>query len=122
MNDNREPTPTTSPSFSIKCNVKAPHRFMRMRALCWILNINQGGGGDRVEVEGITRGGRRCQRTWVDSRDLTNFRAAWIPDHIRKRCHCAMTKKQAESLAKMLNERYGDKPIREHAASFGLPS
>jgi len=65
--------------FAVYCNVRAPHRYMRFGALCLIANLNPGWGGEHVEVIGLSRGGRKV-RTWMDARDLNNYRAKWCPE------------------------------------------
>lgn len=104
--------------YGIKCNVRAPHRFMRMGALCWLVNRNPGGGGDRVEVVGMSRAGR-IVHTWIDSRDLTNFRVAYASDE-RKAMQC-WPHEELVKLAASLQERWGGGSIRLHAAAHGRP-
>lgn len=106
-------------NYGVKANIKAPHRFLRMGALCWVKLLNPGNGGDRILVRGLSRGGRAVE-SWVDSRDLTNFRSAWIsgPDQ-------AMpfdSRAAAETWAVAMNSRFGLSPVREHAARHGRPA
>ena len=102
--------------YGVKANIRAPHRFLRMGGLCWMRLLNPGWGGDKVMVYGITRSGRRAE-TWVDARDLTNFRAAWFMDPMH-----AMpfeSRQAAEDWAAVMNERFASQPVRAHAAGFG---
>jgi hypothetical protein len=106
---------TWAPEFGVQCNVRAPHRFMRFGALCTIVNYNPGNGGDHVEVWGMTRGGRMT-RTWIDARDLSNYRAKWIPDtgaDWQKWARSFETKEAAAEQATWLQQNYGDTPMRD---------
>jgi hypothetical protein len=102
--------------WSVKANVKAPHRFMRMGAKCWITNANYGGAADKIEIVGLSRSGRQV-RTWIDSRDLINFRPGWVTDDSDYKLF--VDKADAQKLCDWLNKAYGNQPIREHAAKFG---
>jgi hypothetical protein len=104
--------PHNAREYGIKCNVRAVHRFLRIGALCWVVNTNPGGGADHIEVFAMSRGGRMV-KTWVDTRDLTNFRAAWAPDHIRRNA-VGMTKEDAEGWAASVQEKYGAQQLRAH--------
>lgn len=102
--------------FGIQCNVRAPHRFMRFGALCTIVNTNPGNAGEHLEVVGMSRGGK-VARTWMDARDLSNYRAKWLPDRedsdlwIGARCYA--TKEDAQARADFFQNRYGDTPMRD---------
>ena len=65
-------------------------------------------GGDRKQVWVKSRGGRPVIKV-VDSRRLSNFRAVWIPDHVREWTGIMgapwWTKDKAEEFAKMHNDR-----------------
>lgn len=105
--------------YGVKANVKAPHRFLRMGSLCWILLTNPGWGGERVMVRGISRGGRRVS-TYVDARDLQNFRPGWFPDAVQY--HGAIpfeSREEAAQWASTMNERFGEQAVRDHAAGYG---
>jgi hypothetical protein len=108
--------------FGVKANIKAPHKFMRMGALCWVTLSNPGGGNDRFEVMGLSRGGRTVT-TWIDARDLKNFRAGWIQDgeYPEQPRLSFGTRESAQDWADGLNERFGAQPVRPHAAGFGRP-
>jgi hypothetical protein len=109
-------------AYGVKANVKAPHKFLRMGGLCWMLLLNPGWGGEKVMVRGVSRGGRKVD-TWVDSRDLTNFRAGWVPDNgWDKQQSPPMpfdSREAAQAWADGMNECFGSQPVREHAAKFG---
>lgn len=102
--------------YGIKANIRAPHRFMRMGALCWIVNTNPGSGGENVEVVGMSRGGRTV-RTWISARDLTNFRVAWAHDESNS-LH-ESDREKLKGVAALLSAEWASKPVRAHAAAYG---
>ena len=106
-------------AYGVKANVKAPHRFLRMGGLCWMLLLNPGNGSEKVQVRGMSRSGRRVN-TWIDARDLTNFRAGWFKEDPAKICPMPFkSQDEAQAWADGMNERFGIQPVREHAAKFG---
>ncbi len=58
------------------------NRYVKRGAKCFILFDNPGGGGERVKVSCISRGGRRIE-TFVGKTKLYNFRCGYIPPLIR---------------------------------------
>lgn len=101
--------------WGIQCNVRAPHRYMRFGAKCIVVNTNPGSAGEHMEVFGMTRGGRKT-RTWMDARDLTNYRPVWIGHRTDFNGECARkyeTKEVAEEWAASFQERYGSGPMRD---------
>lgn len=108
--------------YGVKCNVRAPHRFMRFGALCWVHLTNPGGGNDRIQVVGLSRGGREVT-TYIDTRDLHNFRPGWIPDDPpfpQSNRFPWDTREAAQAWCDAVNASYAGDPVRPHAASFGL--
>lgn len=115
--------------YGVKANIRAPHRFMRMGALCWIANLNPGSSGERLEVIGLSRGGRKVL-TWILAADLTDFRVGWVPERptfIQKSTHRSAgqcfahsfpTRENAETWASVLTQ-WSSNPVRSHAAAFG---
>ena len=101
--------------FGIKANIRAPHKFYRFGALCWITLQNPGGGSERIEVAGMSRGGR-VVRAWVDARDLDNYRAGWLPDGAPHAWY--ESKEQAQNYATGMNKAFGSQTVRPHAAGF----
>lgn len=59
----------------VVANVRRVGGILRTGAKVVILNTNPGWGGDRVEVYGISRGGRAVE-AWVSRGHLTGFRRA----------------------------------------------
>ena len=106
-------------AYGVKANVKAPHKFLRMGGLCWVMLTNPGWGGEKVMVRGTSRGGRKVD-TWVDSRDLKNFRAGWFSDSEEYRFAIPFaSREEAQAWADDMNKRFSSLPVREHAAKFG---
>ena len=104
--------------FGVKANVKAPHRFLRSGAVCWVRLANQGNGGERLYVRGMSRSGRVVS-TWVDARDLHNFRPAWLHDSDPYWYAIPFdTREEAQAWANTMNMHYGGQPIRPHAMQF----
>lgn len=100
--------------YGVKANMKAPHKFLRMGGLCWIKLTNPGWSGAKVMVRGTSRSGRKVD-TWVDSRDLKNFRAGWFSDSQEYRLAIPFgSREEAEAWAADMNERFGDQPVRAH--------
>jgi hypothetical protein len=102
--------------YGIKCNVRAPHRFMRMGALCWVTNINPGSAGEHVEVIGLSRGGRAVS-PWMDARDLDNFRVGSTLDE--RRFLRGRSLDELQAIAADLQNRWSSGPVRPHAAAHG---
>jgi hypothetical protein len=108
--------------YGVKANVRAPHKYLRMGALCWVSLTNAGGGNDRITVLGMSRGGRMV-RTYVDARDLNNYRAGWHPGENFPYDTWKFTwpsKDEAQSWADAMNATYGQQDVRPHAAKFGI--
>jgi len=106
--------------YGVKANVRAPHRFLRFGALCWLANTNSGSGNERFQVSGMSRDGRIVQ-TWIDARDLENFRAGWFPEGREGSKFPFDTREQAQEWAEAVAGAYSSDPVRPHAASFGRP-
>lgn len=99
--------------FCLKANMKAPHKFIRRGALCWVTFTNPGSAGDKIKVLCISKGGRTVH-TFTSAQDLCNFRAAFAPEHIRKHLtYSLQTKEYFTEVAESFNERYGNQPIRD---------
>ena len=78
-------------------------------------------GGERVMVRGTSRSGRKVD-TWVDSRDLKNFRAGWFSDSEEYRFAIPFASRdEAQAWADNMNRPFGAQPVREHAKNFGRP-
>ncbi len=83
---------------------------------CYITFMNSGNAQERVQVWCHSRGGRGISR-FVDTRRLSNFRAAWIPEHVRT-CEKNMgspwcQQEMAAQLAEGLETRFGGKVKHE---------
>ena len=84
--------------WGVKANLAEPRSAMRTGALVWVVLTNPGWGGERLCVLARSRGGRLIT-TWIGTKRLTNLRAAWMPEHLRKRCHTWETKEAAAQWA-----------------------
>ena len=104
-------------AYGVKANIRAPHRFLRFGALCWVTLLNNGWGNERLMVTGLSRSGRRVE-SWVDARDLHNWRAGWFPDHGEPIPFDS--REDAEAFAEAMNELYASQPVRPHAAARGV--
>lgn len=85
--------------WGVKANIAEPRSAMRTGALVWVVLTNPGWGGDRLCVLARSRGGRLIE-TWIGTKRLTNFRAAWVPEHLRGRVSPFETREKAEQWAK----------------------
>lgn len=117
-------------TYAVKANVRAPHRFLRHGALCWVINTNPGGGSDKIEVWAMSRSGRKVV-TWVDARDLGNYRAGYIPaadaegpipSPGERPAAAFPTREAAQAWADAMNKAFAAAPVRPYAAAFGRPA
>jgi hypothetical protein len=71
-----------SGKYGIVANLCEPDRVFRINSKCWLIR-NTGGCGWYVFVWlGRNKGGRLVEK-WTFTKKFHNFRAAWIPEHIR---------------------------------------
>ena len=93
--------------YGIVANVAGVDRVFRKGAKCWLVWGTGGEGWYLFQWWGCSRGGRRIQK-WSPTVRFTNFRAAWIPDHLKDRIvgyPCGRgTREEMEDLAEKLNE------------------
>lgn len=73
-------TPIQPDAFGIVANVIAD-QILRTGAKVWILHCN--GDAEKPIVLGLSRGGRKVEK-YTHFKRLENFRAAWIPLHVRE--------------------------------------
>jgi hypothetical protein len=90
--------------YGIVANVQSDHA-LRTGAKVWILYCN--GDAERPKVMGLSKGGRRIIKHMAYKR-LTNFRAAWIPENVRKDVVWSFSKDAAQQLAERLKQRWQD--------------
>lgn len=88
--------------FGVVANV-ASDRVLRTGAKVWIQRCN--GDAECPVVRGCSKSGRVVEK-YTHYKRLTNFRAAWIPEHLRQRViwqwpEKARAQQVAESLASM---------------------
>jgi hypothetical protein len=68
--------------YGVVGNVKETDRVFRGGAKVWIAGGTGGEGAHRFEWIGMSRGGRIITK-WAPTMRFSNFRAAWIPLHLR---------------------------------------
>lgn len=98
----------TSMEWGVKANIAEPRSAMRTGALAWVVYRNHGSEGERICVLARSRGGRLIT-TWIGIKRLTNLRAAWMPEHLRSRCHTWEKKEDAAKWAKEMQDRWPNK-------------
>lgn len=77
------PLPEPSPAeYGIVANVIETDRVLRKGAKVWLVGGDSGGGWAHLEVNGLARNGRPVTKVLPITR-LDNFRAAWMPEHVR---------------------------------------
>jgi len=84
--------------WGVKANLAEPKSAIRTGALVWVVRTNPGWGGERLCVLARSRGGRLIT-TWIGTKRLTNLRAAWMPEHLRKHCCTWETREAAAKWA-----------------------
>jgi len=90
--------------WGIAANVaRDDHHFFRRGARVWIVNRNTGNASDRVEVRGLSHGGRFVT-AWIDVRHLDGCRAKWMPVHLRPSMMggLSQTREEAEKRASVV--------------------
>lgn len=88
--------------FGIVANVESD-RILRTGAKVWVCYCN--GDAEKPRVVGLNKGGRVTEK-YIPYKRLTNFRAAWIPEHLRSLVHWQFASKDeaaghAAALSKM---------------------
>lgn len=81
----------------IVANVKGHHRVLRTGARVEVTRMWSGGGLERVEVRGLSRGGRRVN-IWINAKRLRNVRVGWSNQHLALRFDRAEAERYAEIL------------------------
>ncbi len=89
--------------FGIVANVKS-EKVLRLGAKVWICRCN--GDAEHPFVTGLSRGGRTVEK-YTHYRKLENYRAKWVPEHMRfpegEVCWFWPEKERAEEVARQLN-------------------
>lgn len=89
--------------FGIVANIEEPDRQMRAGAKCWLSGGTGGEGWDRFEWIGLTRGHETIKK-WIPTHRMANFRAAWVPPHLRGSVtYVRGTREEMEKMAADLN-------------------
>lgn len=116
-----------SEEYGIVANSMEADRVFRLGAKAWLAGGTGGEGWDKFEWIAHSRGSR-VVRKWAPTVRFGNFRAAWVPEHLRERIWyirgsrdemektAAALNVHAEQLrAKMVNRR------QSHQAVFPKP-
>ena len=99
-----QPEIVTQGEYGIVANIDEPDRQMRMGAKCWLARGTGGEGWDRFEWIGLTRGHETTMK-WIPTHRMANFRAAWVPDHLRGSVYYFRgSREEMEKMAADLNE------------------
>jgi hypothetical protein len=72
----------TDPPYGIIANSFERDRVFRNGAKVWLVGGTGGEGWHKFVWTGISRGGRVVTK-WAPTERFHNFRAAWIPDHMK---------------------------------------
>lgn len=80
--------------YGIVANVVSD-RILRTGAKVWLLDVN--GDAEHPEVMGLNKSGRMVTK-FTNYKRLTNFRVAWIPEHLREHI-CWFMKGEREKMA-----------------------
>ena len=89
--------------YGIVANVESDNAFrtgakVRVLDLQWI---------DRVRCMGVSKSGRQITKI-VPLKRLTNFRVAWVPEHLRNKTTFLRSKADAKTWATVWNDRWRD--------------
>ena len=112
--------------YGIVANCIEPDRVFRHGAKAWLAGGTGGEGLDRFQWIAISRGGRIVYK-WAPTVRFGNFRAAWVPEHLRDRVYWMRgtqeeMEKQAAELNAYAEELRRTKTGRRHtAAAAGDP-
>jgi hypothetical protein len=105
--------------YGIVANVVETDRIFRNGAKAWIADGTGGEGWERFKWIAHSRGGRIIEK-WAPTVRFAQFRAKWIPEHLRDRiCYLRGTREEMETLAKQLCED-ADRQRTEHPNRRGL--
>ena len=95
----------TEEIFGIVANVLETDKAFRRGAKAWLSRFHS--GGERCTWIAMSRGGRIIEKNAPTSR-FDNFRAAWVPKHLRDRVFETGTRAQMEDRASFWNNRAAD--------------
>lgn len=108
--------------YGIVANVIEPDRVLRKGAKVWLASGTGGEGWHRFEWIGRSRSGRIIEK-WAPTFRFNNFRAAWIPEHLRTRVtYMRGTKPEMEIRAKELNEWADEQRALHPGRQIGKPA
>jgi hypothetical protein len=91
--------------FGVVANVVSD-RVLRVGAKVWVGYCN--GDAEKPKVVGCSKGGRVVEKYSAYKR-LTNYRAAWMPEHLRDKVNNQFASKaDAQAAADSLTKMWGD--------------
>lgn len=97
-------------AWGIVVNWREATKYVRAGARCYVTWDNPGWGGERLQVWVRSRGGRAIVIMRA-AKKLTNYRAAWIPVHVRSWpnvLYCLFkTREEAAERAALWQREYG---------------
>lgn len=97
--------------YGIVANVIESDKVFRVGDKCWLAGGTGGEGWSRFVW--IANKGRMIER-WVPTHRFDNFRAAWVPEHLRNQVYYMRgTREEMESRARELCE-FADKEREAH--------
>lgn len=100
----RSPDEVASMEFGIVANVIETDRLARTGAKAWLIGGTGGEGWHRFVWHVMTRGSRYIEK-WMPTHRMGNFRAAWVPEHLRDRvAYMRGTRPEMETRAVELNK------------------
>lgn len=99
-----QPETFTRGDYGIVANVTEADRLMRANAKCWISGGTGGEGWHRFQWIGLSRSARTIEK-WIPTMRMGNFRAAWVPNHLRGALwYVRGTRDEMETMARDLEE------------------
>lgn len=109
-----EPNPIMgSGEYGIVGNVMETDRVFRKGAKVWLAGGTGGEGASKFIWIGCSRSGRVIEK-WAPTTRFNNFRAKWIPEHLRARIYWVRGNREAiEEYAASLN-KWADEFRTEH--------
>jgi hypothetical protein len=102
-----------SDEYGIVANSMETDKIFRLGAKAWLSGGTGGEGWHRFKWIAHSRGSRIVEK-WAPTVRFGNFRAAWVPDHLRDRVwYMRGTRDEMEKRASELNE-FADDLRRKH--------
>lgn len=108
--------------YGIVANVIEPDRQLRSGAKVWLAGGTGGEGWYRFRWIGLRHGGGRPIEKWAPTHRFGNFRAAWVPEHLRESVYWMRgTREEMEARATELNKFAESERIEHPNRMIGNP-